>query len=66
MTVRLRVTDPGGLSGTTTVTVTATNAPPDAPVIDAPLGSLTWAVDDTISYAGHASDPEDGALPPSA
>ena len=66
VTVGLKVTDPGSLTGTTTVTVTATNAPPNAPVIDAPLGSLTWAVDDVIAYAGHATDPEDGTLPASA
>ena len=42
VTVRLRVTDAGGLEGTTTVTVTA-GAPPTAR-IDAPSGTTTWAV----------------------
>jgi hypothetical protein len=35
-------------------------------VIDAPQGSLTWAVGDTINFSGHATDAQDGALPASA
>src|SRR6266508_2864550 len=37
-----------------------------SPVIDAPASSLTWAVGDTISFSGHATDPQDGTLPASA
>ena len=28
--------------------------------------TLTWKVGDTISFSGHATDPQDGTLPPSA
>ncbi|MGH2816268.1 MAG: sugar dehydrogenase, partial [Actinomycetota bacterium] len=41
------------------------NAAP-APVIDTPPSSLTWAVGDTITFSGHASDAQDGTLPASA
>ena len=41
------------------------NAPPTA-AIDTPASSLTYAVGDPISFSGHATDPEDGALPASA
>jgi glucose/arabinose dehydrogenase len=34
--------------------------------IDAPAASLTWRVGDTIGFRGHASDPQDGALPAAA
>ena len=43
----------------------APNAAP-TPVIDTPSPSLTYAVGDPISFSGHATDPEDGALPDSA
>jgi glucose/arabinose dehydrogenase len=59
--VGLQVTSTNGLSDTTTVRVDATNAPPVA-VIDTPSSALTWAVGDTISYSGHGTDTEDGAL----
>jgi hypothetical protein len=35
-------------------------------VIDAPAPTRTYAVGDQISFAGHATDPEEGALPASA
>jgi uncharacterized repeat protein (TIGR01451 family) len=41
------------------------DAPP-VPVIDSPSSSLTYAVGDRIDFSGHATDPEDGALPGSA
>jgi uncharacterized repeat protein (TIGR01451 family) len=44
---------------------TPTNQPP-TPTIDSPLSSVTWKVGDTISFSGHATDTEDGALPVSA
>ena len=59
--VGLRVTSSNGLSDSTSITVDATNAPP-VPVIDGPSPSLTWAVGDSISVSGHATDQEDGAL----
>ena len=44
----------------------ATGNTPPTPVIDAPASSLTYAVGDPISFSGHATDHEDGALPASA
>jgi hypothetical protein len=35
-------------------------------VIDGPASTLTWQVGDSISFSGHATDPEQGALPASA
>jgi PKD repeat protein len=67
-TVRLRVTDARGASSVSapiTITVGAGNTPP-TPVIDTPSSSLTWAVGDTINFSGHATDTQDGTLPPSA
>ena len=34
--------------------------------ITQPSSSLTWRVGDTISFKGHANDPQQGSLPPSA
>ena len=45
--------------------VCGTNAPP-VPVITAPTASTTWQVGTTISFAGGATDPEDGTLAASA
>ena len=39
----------------------APNQPP-VPVIDTPTSSRTYAVGDSISFSGHGTDPEDGAL----
>jgi glucose/arabinose dehydrogenase len=46
-------------------TAASANQPP-VPVIDMPSSSLTWKVGDPISFSGHATDPENGALPASA
>ena len=43
----------------------AVNGPP-TPVIDTPNETLTWVVGDAISFSGHASDPQQGALPATA
>jgi glucose/arabinose dehydrogenase len=40
---------------------TSGNSPP-TPVITSPASSTTWSVGQVISFAGSASDPEDGAL----
>jgi glucose/arabinose dehydrogenase len=66
--VGLRVTDPAGAAGTTTVTVTVGQPPSDdpAPVIDTPSTSLRWVVGQTVAFSGHATDPQDGTLPASA
>jgi hypothetical protein len=52
-----------GLKGTTGVNVTVTAYQPPTATIDAPVGSLTYKVGDTINFSGHAVDPQDGALP---
>jgi glucose/arabinose dehydrogenase len=62
-TAKLRVTDSRGLvSDPASVTIAAGNSPPTA-VIDTPAPNLTWKVGDTISFSGHATDPQDGTLP---
>jgi glucose/arabinose dehydrogenase len=50
VTVRLRVTDAGGLTGTTS-TVISVGAPPTV-TITAPAAGTTWAVGDTIGFSG--------------
>ena len=61
---RLRVTDPGGLSDSKTVTITVGNTPP-VPTIDSPTSALTYAVGDPIPLAGGATDQQDGTIPAS-
>ncbi|WP_053227517.1 LamG-like jellyroll fold domain-containing protein [Solirubrobacter soli] len=51
--VRLRVTNRAGLSGTASRTITV-GVPPTA-AIDTPTSATTWAVGDTIAFAGHGS-----------
>jgi glucose/arabinose dehydrogenase len=63
--VTLQVVSSNGLTDTAELVVDASNAPP-VPSIDTPDPSLTWAVGDTISFSGSATDPEDGVLPASA
>jgi glucose/arabinose dehydrogenase len=63
---KLRVTDAQGLSATSApLTISVGNTPPTAS-IDAPAATTTWKVDDTISFSGSATDPEQGTLPASA
>jgi putative cell wall-binding protein len=64
-TPRLQVTDDSGATATASMTISAGNTPP-RPVMDSPADSLTWRVGDTISFSGHATDDQDGTLPPSA
>lgn len=68
VTARLRVTDPGGLSGTASVVITVGNPPSDSPVvtIDNPTAATQWSVGQTIPFAGRAADAQDGTLPASA
>jgi glucose/arabinose dehydrogenase len=66
--VTLRVTDARGASSVSApvaITVGPGNTAP-TPVLDTPLSSLTWAVGDTISFSGRATDAQDGTLPASA
>jgi glucose/arabinose dehydrogenase len=65
VTARLRVADPAGASDTESVTITVggpVNSPP-VPVIDTPTSGLRWQVGDPISFSGHATDAQDGAVP---
>jgi len=62
---RLRVTDAGGASDDGTVTINVASSGP-VPTIDAPLSTRTWAVGESISFSGHATDAEDGQLPADA
>jgi len=64
--VGLKVTDGGGLTAATTVDVTV--GTPQTPVvtIDNPTSALHWRVGQAIPFSGHAADPQDGTLPPSA
>lgn len=64
-TAKLRVTDPLGLSDTASVVISVSNGPPVA-FIESPAASLQWKVGQVISFAGSATDPDDGPLPPSA
>ncbi len=63
--VSLRVTDAVGLMDTDTVTIYPGGGPP-AVTIDSPSPSTEWAVGDTLSFSGSATDPDDGPLPASA
>ncbi|GAB3853389.1 PQQ-dependent sugar dehydrogenase [Dactylosporangium cerinum] len=64
-TARLRVTDAGGLSDTATVQVRAGTTAP-TPVIDTPVAGTRWATGQTLTFTGHATDPQDGNLPASS
>ena len=61
----LRVTDDQGASDTASTPITAGNTAPSA-AIDSPTSNVTWKVGDTINFAGHATDVQDGSLPPPA
>ncbi len=63
-TVRLRVTDRGGLTSTATIVITANGVTNTAPVVTiaSPLSSLKWKVGDVISFNGSATDAQDGTL----
>ena len=64
--VRLKVTDNhGAFNISSPVLIAAGNTPPTA-TISSPASSLTWKVGDIINFAGSASDPQQGQLPPSA
>ncbi len=64
-TVRLQVTDQRGATDVSDpIAISAGNTAPTA-VIDTPLASLTWKVNDTITFGGHGDDAqeEDGTVP---
>jgi hypothetical protein len=64
VTVRLRVTDAAGLTGTTTQLITV-GAPPTL-TITSPTSATTWAVGDTIAFSGSAKNSLGATLPASA
>ena len=68
VTAGLRVTDSLGASDTDVVVITVSSTPNTPPnvTISSPSSSLRWSVGDTVSFAGGATDAEDGVLPPSA
>ena len=59
---RLTVRDPLGASGSATVTISVNNTPP-VPAITAPASTLAYSVGDVITFAGGATDGEDGSIP---
>ena len=64
-TAALRVTDNQGASSTSSpITINASNSPP-VPTITAPAAGTTWKVGDVISFAGGATDQQEGTLPAS-
>ncbi|GIJ74895.1 PQQ-dependent sugar dehydrogenase [Virgisporangium ochraceum] len=63
-TARLTVTDTLNATHASTVTVTPGNDAPTA-VIDTPSAGTTWKVGDTVTFSGHATDPQQGTLPAS-
>jgi PKD repeat protein/glucose/arabinose dehydrogenase len=67
VTVRLRVSDPAGLSDVAALDISYGNTAPTA-IIESPTGSLTWRVGDRIAFSGRGSDPDEtsGLLPPSS
>ena len=63
-TAVLTVTDSKGAFSKAQVLITAGNSKPTA-FIDAPVASLQWQVGQSITFSGHATDPNE-TLPPSA
>ncbi|HEX5090526.1 MAG TPA: LamG-like jellyroll fold domain-containing protein [Nocardioides sp.] len=64
-TAKLTVSTGSGSSSSDTVDVTVGSTPP-VPSISAPVDGTSVIPGQVISYAGSATDPEDGPLPPSA
>ena len=64
-TAVLTVTDSKGAFSMAQVPITAGNSKPTA-FIDAPGAGLQWKVGQSIPFSGHATDPNEGSLPPSA
>lgn len=64
-TVRLRVTDGFGASDEAATTITVGNTAP-VPVITSPSDGASAQVGQAVTFAGSASDPQEGPLPASA
>ena len=59
---RLRVSDLAGASSEKTLQILVGTGAPTA-VIDTPAADLSFKVGDTVTFSGHATDPQDGTLP---
>jgi len=64
-TARLRVTDPGGLSDTFNLPITAGTPPVPVITITSPPAGATWKVDDTIAFSGSATEWDGDPIPAS-
>ena len=64
-TARLTVTDPFFLTAQSTIAIQAGNSAPVA-TISAPADLSRYDIGDTITFAGTATDAQDGALPPAS
>lgn len=64
-TAVLTVTDSLGASSKDQATITAGNSKPTA-FIDTPTAATQWEVGQLITFTGHATDPNQGTLPPTA
>ena len=63
-TARVTVRDSAGGSGNASVTIDTGNTPP-VPTISTPTSTARFAVGETITLSGNATDAEEGSLPPS-
>jgi PKD repeat protein/glucose/arabinose dehydrogenase len=62
-TVRLRVTDNQTLQTVSSpITISVGNNAPTA-IVDTPASTFTWRANQSISFTGHGTDPEDGTIP---
>jgi glucose/arabinose dehydrogenase len=64
-TATLTVTDTLNVSASSTVTIQPGNGAPTA-VLDTPGPGTRWRVGETLTFGGHATDPQQGTLPASA
>jgi PKD repeat protein/glucose/arabinose dehydrogenase len=63
--VRLRVTDNQTVQTVSApITISVGNNAPTA-IVDAPASTFTWRANQSISFTGHGTDPEDGTVPAS-
>jgi hypothetical protein len=61
-TILLTATDPHGIAGSASVTITITSNQAPVVTITSPTNGASFPVGETITFAGSATDPEDGAL----
>jgi glucose/arabinose dehydrogenase len=63
---RCIVSNSSGSATSNNATLTVTSDQPPIPTILFPPPPINYAAGDTIAYSGSATDPEDGALPPTS